>query len=101
MRSTLNAWIVNYHLPAKKGVMQKSFAWALGLFAVLTAVSVATSWVRDQFVPDFKTIARSEAEDTLRQRVTISATPESTEAAQLEHRIEELTKRLESIEKKK
>jgi hypothetical protein len=81
------------------GALRKAFAWALGLFVILTAASVATSWLKGALFPDVKEVARAEAEDALRQRVVITGAPNSAEAAAIARRVDELNRRIAALEK--
>ncbi len=57
--------------------------------------------LKGMFVPNFEKVARSAAEDTLRERVVISAAPNSAETSELLRRIDALNKRIEKMESKK
>lgn len=74
---------------------------ALGAIALLAAATVAADWAKGNLFPDTKKVARAEAEEALRERVTIAATPNAPETAELLRRVGELNARLEKLEKKK
>jgi len=82
------------------GVILKSSAWALGAFAILTAVGLGTEYIKGNFTPNVKELARQEAESVLRERVSISSTPNTEENARLVRQIDMLNKRLSEVEKK-
>jgi deoxycytidine triphosphate deaminase len=78
-----------------------SFGWAATALIIFSLVTAGGGWVKDTFFPDYKKVARSEAEKLLHDRVTINATPDSAEKAQLMLTIETLNKRIDALEKKK
>lgn len=83
------------------GTLRGSFVWALGLFAVLTLANGAVAWMKGEFFPDVKEIARSEAEKTLREQTIITEAPSSAQTSALLHRIDELNKRIDALDKSK
>ena len=78
-----------------------SFVWAAAALALLTAATLGADQLKGMFVPNFEKVARSAAEDTLRERVVISAAPNSAETSELLRRIDALNKRIEKMESKK
>jgi deoxycytidine triphosphate deaminase len=72
---------------------------AAGALALLTAATYVADQIRDHTTPDLKTIARTEAEATLRDRMVISAAP-GADIAALTHKIDALNARIAAIDKK-
>lgn len=82
-------------------VVRSSFAVVTLALVVLTIIFGAIDWAKANWLPDVRKLARSEAEKLLQDRVTITATPDSIDKAESKRLIEELTKRLDALEKKK
>ncbi len=80
------------------GTVRKSAGWALGAIALVTLASLGSEWFKGNVMPDPKKIARSEAEEVLRDRVSIAGTPNSAETTLLLKRIDELNARLRKVE---
>lgn len=83
------------------GTVKKSAGWALGVLALLTLATLGAEWLKGNVLPDPKKVARSEAEDVLRERVSIAATSNSAETAVLLKRIDELNARIRKIEERR
>jgi len=83
-----------------KAVLQ-SAAWAGAALALLTAATVGANWAEGKLFPNVKTVARSEAEQALGERLSVSATPDSAQSEQLSQQIKLLNARIAALEQKK
>ncbi len=84
-------------LPA---AIRSSFGWALGAFAFLAGVSLITDYVKGELFPDVKEVARSEADEAIKQRITVSGTANSNDVNAILERLSKIDARLGALEKK-
>lgn len=72
---------------------------AAGLaIVVFTAALAGLGWLKGEFTPDMKAVARAEAENMLSQRVMVAGTPQAESNARILQRMEELDHRLSRVE---
>jgi deoxycytidine triphosphate deaminase len=83
-----------------KAVWQ-SAVWAVAALALLTAASLGADQIKGKLFPDIKKVAHTEAEQALRDRLTISATPDTAATTQLSQQIKLLNARIAVLERKK
>jgi dCTP deaminase len=80
------------------GVVRKSFWWAAGALALLTAAVMGGDYIKGTFFPNVKDVAHSEAEAVLSERVAVNGTPDTEAIARLSKRLEEISNRLAAVE---
>lgn len=78
-----------------------SFVWAASALVLLTLVSFTSDWVKGTLFPNTKAIAQAAADEAVRSRLAISATPAAADSAALQTRIDALNKRIDTLEHRK
>lgn len=81
--------------------IRNSFALALGAFLVLSLATVAVEYWKGELFPDVKTIARSEADNVLKERIMIQGETKSSDVEAILERLSVIDERLKSVEKPK
>ncbi len=83
------------------GAVRSSFLWAAGALALLTVATTGAEWIKGNLFPDVPSAARAAAEGVLRDRMTISGAPVTTDTVALTRKLDALNARLDKLENHK